>query len=122
MKKLFFNHEHVDHYDGQDNYEIGIYEDDDENPIGFGPETIIGYVSYVIYNNEITVSDIIVKPSRRREGFGSMLIKKMKSLHPNAVYQPSFKTDLGSKFIHKDVDIMEETNKIKTLINTLMKM
>jgi hypothetical protein len=122
MKKIIFNHEHVDHYDGQDNYELGIYEDDDENPIGFSSETIIGYVAYTVYNNEITVSDIIIRPNRRREGFGSMLIKKMKSLHPDAVYRPSLKTDLGSKFIHKDVDIMEERNKIKTLMNILMKM
>ena len=79
MKKIIFNHEHVDHYDGQDNYELGIYEDDDENPIGFSSETVIGYVAYTVYNNEITVSDIIIRPNRRREGFGSMLIKKMKS-------------------------------------------
>jgi hypothetical protein len=46
----------------------------------------------------------------------------MKSLHPDAVYKPSLKTDLGSKFIHKNVDIMEERNKIKTLMNILMKM
>lgn len=95
--KIHFEHEHLANYSGQDNFELGIYEDDE----------VIGYVQYVIYNNEITVSDILVRPNRRREGFGSMLIKKMKQLHPYAKYKPSMKTDLGSKFIHKDVDVNE---------------
>jgi hypothetical protein len=43
----------------------------------------------------------------------------MKSLHPDSEYKPSLKTDLGSKFIHKDIEIEEETNKIKNLINRL---
>lgn len=97
MKNISFQHEHLDHYDGQDNYELGIYEDDE----------VMGYVQYVIYNNEITVSDILVRPNRRREGFGSMLIKKMKQLHPESTYKPSLKTDLGAKFIHKDVELNE---------------
>lgn len=96
--KIRFENEHLDHYDGQDNYELGIYED----------EEIIGYVQYVIFENEITVSDILVRPNRRRENFGSMLIQKMKQLHPYAKYKPSLKTDLGSKFIHKDVDVNEQ--------------
>jgi len=96
--KIRFEKEHLDHYDGQDNYELGVYEDDE----------IIGYVQYVIFENEITVSDILVRPNRRRENFGSMLIQKMKQLHPYAKYKPSLKTDLGSKFIHKDVDVNEQ--------------
>ena len=99
----------MDHYDGQDNYELGIYEDGE----------VMGYVQYTIYDNEITVSDILVRPNRRREGFGSMLIKKMKQLHPESSYRPSLKTDLGSKFIHKDVELNEEINRIKNLINLL---
>jgi hypothetical protein len=95
--KIRFENEHLAHYSGQDNYELGVYEDDE----------IIGYVQYVIFENEITVSDILVRPNRRRESFGSMLIQKMKQLHPYAKYKPSLKTDLGSKFIHKDVDVNE---------------
>lgn len=109
MGKIRFEEEHLDYYDGQNNYELGVYEDDE----------IIGYVSFVIFDNEITVSDILVRPNRRREGFGSMLIKKMKELHPESTYRPSLKTDLGSKFTHKDVDLNEELNRIKELIKTL---
>jgi GNAT superfamily N-acetyltransferase len=109
MGEIRFEEEHLDYYDGQNNYELGVYEDDE----------IIGYVSYVIYDNEITVSDILVRPNRRREGFGSMLIKKMKQLHPESTYKPSLKTDLGAKFVHKDVKLNEELNRIKELIKVL---
>jgi ribosomal protein S18 acetylase RimI-like enzyme len=110
MENIRFQHEHLDHYDGQDNYELGVYEDGN----------IIGYVSYVIYRGEITISDILVRPERRREGFGSMLVKKMKSLHPDSIYKPSYMTDLGSKFIHKDVNINEEINRIKDIISFIL--
>lgn len=106
MKKISFEHEHLDSYSGQNNYELGIYEDDN----------IIGYVQYTIYKNELTVNDIVVRPNRRREGFGSMLIKKMKQLHPEAQYQPSMKTDLGAKFIHKDVELNEQLKRIKSMM------
>lgn len=107
MSKITFQHEHLDHYDGQDNYELGIYEDGE----------VIGYVSYVIYGGEITISDVVVRPDRRREGFGSMLIKKMKQLHPESTYKPSLKTDLGVKFIHKDVELNEQVNRIKDIMS-----
>lgn len=110
MKKITFQHEHLDHYDGQDNYELGIYEDGE----------IIGYVSYVIYKGEITISDIVVRPNRRREGFGSMLVKKMKNLHPDSTYRPSYMTDLGSKFIHRDVEINEQIDRIKEIISSIL--
>ena len=60
MKDISFEHEHLAHYDGQDNYELGIYENGE----------VMGYVDYTIYDNEITVSDILVRPNRRREGLG----------------------------------------------------
>jgi GNAT superfamily N-acetyltransferase len=109
MKNISFYHEHLDYYDGQNNYELGVYEDNE----------IMGYVQYVIFENKITVSDILVRPERRREGFGSMLIKKMKQLHPQDTYIPSFKTDLGAKFKHKDVNINEDINRIKNIMKLI---
>ena len=53
MGKIRFEEEHLDYYDGQNNYELGVYEDDE----------IVGYVSFVIFDNEITVSDILVRPN-----------------------------------------------------------
>ena len=109
MGNIRFEEEHLDYYDGQNNYELGVYEDDE----------IIGYVTFVTFENEITVSDILVRPNRRREGFASMLIKKMKQLHPESTYRPSLKTDLGAKFIHKDIELNEQLNRIKDLIKVL---
>jgi ribosomal protein S18 acetylase RimI-like enzyme len=106
MGKITFQHEHLDYYDGQNNYELGIYEDGE----------VIGYVQYVTYKDEITISDILIRPDRRREGFGSMLVKKMKELHPELTYKPSYKTDLGSKFQHKDIEINEQIDRIKKII------
>lgn len=109
-KNISFEHEHLNTHHGQSDYELGVYEDGE----------VIGYVDYVIFNNELTVSDILVRPNRRREGFGSMLIKKMKQLHPEAEYKPSLKTDLGSKFIHKDVKIDEVKKFIKKIMEENM--
>mgnify|MGYP005614024023 CR=1 FL=1 len=102
MGNITFTDEHLDSYSGQLNYECGVYEDGE----------IMGYVQYVLFDGELTVSDIVVRPDRRREGFGSRLMKHIKHLHPDHKYIPSFKTDLGSKFKHKDIN--EE--KLKSLI------
>ena len=106
MKNISFEHEHLNHHHSQDDYELGIYEDGE----------VMGYVDYTIFQNEITISDILVRPNRRREGFGSMLVKKMKELHPESTYRPSMKTELGAKFIHKDVNLKEELKRIKNLL------
>ena len=92
MGEITLTNEHLDSYDGQHNYEAGIYEDGE----------IMGYVQYVLFEKDLTVSDIMVRPNRRREGFGSMLMKYIKRLHPEYHYKPSMKTDLGAKFIHKE--------------------
>lgn len=106
---ITFEHEHLAHYSGQDNYELGIYENGE----------VVGYVQYTVFKNQITINDILVRPDRRREKFGSILVKKMKSLHPEAEYIPSLKTDLGSKFIHKDVALNEQIYKIKKIMGIL---
>ena len=91
--KVEYRFEHVDSHSGQDNYELGMYVDDD----------IMGMIQYVLYDGKITVSDIIVRPEFRRKGFGSMMMKAMKQNHPDYEYVPSMKTDLGAKFKHKDI-------------------
>jgi len=90
--KLTYSQEHVDSYDGQDNYEIGVYKDNE----------ILGVVEYTLFNNEISINMITVRPEYRRMGVGARLVQKMKELHPNAKYTPSLKTDLGVKFKHKN--------------------
>lgn len=89
--KISFTNEVTDAYSGQTNCEAGVYENGE----------IMGYVQYVLFDGELTVSDIFVRPDRRRERFGSMLMNYIKKINPEYKYVPSFMTDLGAKFIHK---------------------
>ena len=96
-QNIEYRFEHLDSYDGQDNYELGMYINNE----------IIGMVEYITYNGVISVSNIIVRPEYRRKGYGSKMMKAVKQKHPEFKYEPSFKTDLGAKFKHKDVDLYE---------------
>lgn len=88
--------EHLGGSNGQDDYELGAYVDGD----------IIGMVQYTIFEDELTIRDIMVRPEYRRQGFGSKMMQYLKQYHPDATYKPSLKTDLGSSFQHKQhIDI-----------------
>ena len=88
-----YRFEHLDTYDGQSNYELGMYKDGE----------ILGMVEYTLYGKEITVSNIIVLPKYRRKGIGSMMMQMVKNNHPTYKYVPSMQTDLGAKFKHKKI-------------------
>jgi GNAT superfamily N-acetyltransferase len=90
---LTYTEEHLGSNDGQDNYELGLYLNDE----------IVGMVQYVIFEGELTVSDVIVRPEFRRQGFGSRMMQYIKKIHPEAEYKPSMMTDLGSAFKHKEI-------------------
>jgi GNAT superfamily N-acetyltransferase len=106
-KKIFnenitYEEEHLGSIYGQDNYELGIYLNGE----------IVGLVKYVIFDEELTISYIEVRPEFRRQGFGSRMIQYIKKRHPYAKYKPSIKTDLGKVFKHKDISeslIKEDT-------------
>lgn len=93
---LEYKFEHIDSYDGQNNWELGLYI----------PKGIIGMIQYTTFEGEITISDILVRPEFRRKGVGSRMVKAIKNKHPKYTYKPSMKTDLGVKFKHKDVGDM----------------
>ncbi|MEK6828580.1 MAG: GNAT family N-acetyltransferase [Nanoarchaeota archaeon] len=99
--KLEYKIENLGHHHGQSDMELGLYIDGE----------IIGVVQYVLFDGELTVSDILVRPEFRRQGFGSRMMKYIKQAHPEYKYVPSMKTDLGAKFVHKDIDI-DEVRKI----------
>lgn len=99
--KLDYKIEHIDSHSGQNDYELGVYLNDE----------ILGLVQYTIYDGELTVSDIIVRPEYRRQGIGSKMMQYIKQQHPDVKYIPSMMTDLGAKFKHKhhdDLDNMTE--------------
>jgi GNAT superfamily N-acetyltransferase len=87
----------TDAYSGQVNMEAAIYVDGE----------IVGAAEYVLYGDELSISDIHIKPQWRRKGMGSRLIKYIKEQNPGYTYEPSFKTEDGSKFSHKDISLYE---------------
>jgi len=89
-----YRFEHIASYSGQDNYELGMYIDDE----------IMGMIEYVLFEGKISISVIVVKPKFRRKGFGSRMVQAMKNNHPEYEYEESMKTDLGAKFKHKKID------------------
>ena len=49
-----------------------------------------------------------MRPELRRRGYGSKMMSYIKKYHPDYTYKPSMKTDLGSKFKHKEVTETEQ--------------
>jgi GNAT superfamily N-acetyltransferase len=97
---LEYRIEHLNYHHGQDDYELGLYLNDD----------ILGMVQYTIYDGELTVNDIIVLPKYRRQGIGSKMMQYIKQQYPDAKYVPSMMTDLGVKFKHKHHDDLNNMN------------
>ena len=93
MDKITYSEECTASYSGQTNMTALVYVNNEP----------VGGVDYVLYGNELTVSDIIVKPEWRRKGFGSRLMYYIRLKNPEYKYVPSMKTDLGSKFKAKKV-------------------
>ena len=92
--KITYSDECLGYHSGQTDMEAGIYENG----------KIIGVVQYTLFKNELTIKDINILPTRRREGFGSLLMNYIKKENPTYIYKPSLKTNLGSKFIHKKIN------------------
>lgn len=102
---LEYRIEHIGYNYGQDDYELGVYLNDD----------ILGMVQYTIYDGELTVRNIVVLPKYRRLGIGSKMMQYVKQQHPDAKYVPSMMTDLGVKFKHKHHDDLDNmTEEIET--------
>jgi GNAT superfamily N-acetyltransferase len=95
--KITYTNEVLDAYSGQVNCEAGIYVDDE----------IVGVAQYVLYDGELSVSNIFIRPEFRRKGFGSRLIKYIKQENSKNKYKPSMKTDDGAAFTHKDLPLTE---------------
>lgn len=108
-KKLEYRIEHMGSHSGQQDLELGLYIDNE----------IIGMVQYTLYDGELTIGDIVVRPEYRRQGFGSKMMKYIKNEHPEFKYRPSMKTDLGAKFIHKDIDLKEDKDVSKEYLKQL---
>jgi ribosomal protein S18 acetylase RimI-like enzyme len=86
--------EHLNSYDGQHNYELGMYVNND----------IVGMVEYVLFDGVLSVSNILVRPEFRRKGYGSRMMKFLKEKYKGEYeYKPSIKTSDGVAFQHKEI-------------------
>ena len=103
-ENITYEEEHLGSAYGQDDYELGMYIDGE----------IVGVVNYVIFENELTISMIQVRPEFRRRGFGSRMVQYIKKIHPESKYKPSVKTDLGVKFKHKEMPDLYNTSESLT--------
>ncbi len=92
--KVEYKIEHLDSYDGQHNYELGLYINGN----------VMGVVQYVLYDGELTVSHIEVREGFRRKSYGSAMMKYLKQKYQGEYkYVPSMKTTDGAEFKHKEV-------------------
>lgn len=107
QKAIDYRFEHINSYSGQHNYELGAYIDNN----------IVGLVEYVLYDGELTISDVVVLPKYRRMGIGSRMMRRVKDNHPEYVYRPSMKTDLGGKFIHREIDDLDHIQLNERYVN-----
>lgn len=102
---LEYRLEHLGVNSGQDDMELGLYNADTDD--------ILGYVSYTLYNGELTVKNIVVHPDYRRLGLGSRMMQYIKKEHPNYKYVQSGLSELGAKFKHKDIKDLSKTENKK---------
>ena len=102
-KKITYTNEVVDSYSGQTNCEAGVYVNDE----------IVGLVQYVLFEDELSISHIFVRPEFRRLGYGSKLMKYIKEENPDYHYVPSFKTDLGAAFKPKETSLTEKQDFVR---------
>lgn len=91
--KITYTNEILNAHHGQIDCEAGIYVNGE----------IVGYVQYVLYGDELTISDIFVKPEERRKGYASRLVNYILKENPKYEYVESMKTEDGAKFVHKNI-------------------
>lgn len=59
---------------------------------------LVGELSYNVFDNELHISMIQVVPNYRRQGVGTLLMKKMKEEHPGLKIKPGLMTNEGYPF------------------------
>jgi ribosomal protein S18 acetylase RimI-like enzyme len=67
---------------------------------GYDTQTneLVGQLSYSVFGNELHISMIEIVPKYRRQGVGTLLIKKMKEENPGLVIKPGLMTNDGYSF------------------------
>jgi ribosomal protein S18 acetylase RimI-like enzyme len=92
LEKYIFTNDHVDSYSGQHNYELGIY---DKN------NNILGLLEYVVFEDTPSISMIQVVPKYQRKGIGSELVLHLQKLFPKTEIEWGYMTPEGTKLKKK---------------------
>lgn len=100
--KITYSNEVLNFHHDQIDCEAGIFVD----------EEIVGVVQYTLFDDELTIKHIFIRPDYRRKGYGSRLMKYIKKENAEYTYKSSLKTELGADFKHKDLPL-DETYKAK---------
>jgi len=91
-EKYIFTNDHVDSHSGQDNYELGLYDKDNN---------ILGLLEYVVFENVPSISMIQVVPKYQRKGIGSELVLHLQKLYPKTEIEWGYSTTDGMKLKKK---------------------
>lgn len=80
----------IGYHHGQSDMIIRAYDTQTNN--------LVGQLSYNVFDNELHISMIEVVPEYRRQGIGTLLMKKMKEENPGLVIKPGLMTNDGYPF------------------------
>jgi GNAT superfamily N-acetyltransferase len=82
-------HELSDAYKGQKNFLVRMHGPDDAP---------IGVLDYTLFDGELSVNDVVVRPEFRRQGIATELYERMLAEHPGAALSGSMTTPDGTAF------------------------
>jgi GNAT superfamily N-acetyltransferase len=86
-EEVTFENVHIDFHHDQHDYEL--------RAIILGK--VVGYIRYVVYQDEVHLSMIKVHEDYRRKGIATQLVKHLQKMFPNTEIQKGSMTDDGSK-------------------------
>jgi len=73
QSQIEFINEHLNWHHGQSDFRLSAIINGDR----------VGYIDYVLFNDEVNVSMIEVDKDKRRQGIGSKLLKELQRQYPD---------------------------------------
>ena len=85
MEGLKFENNHIDHHNGQDDYNL-LAKLNGES---------VGIIEYSEYRDEIFLNNMLVRPSLRRQKIATKMMMELKRLYPNSPIHWGIMSDAG---------------------------
>ena len=119
---IAIHNEHIDSYSGQSNLRLTA----EINGV------VVGWVDYVIFGDEVSISYVEVDEKHKRHGIASKLLKELQKMFPGKELQTGMFTEEGHKLwesLDKDVvqndsyrELIKRKQKLETEQAELMRM